>query len=289
MAARGTGLGAARQRPDPACAAAAPDPRGRRGSADPASAPGGGYGFLGVPTGSRLDDPGVTPSTSVAAAAARAPGQVRPSVRRGRAGTTSTGPRRPRPSSATSSASSSASGACPVLGGEIVMSLRPDRELDSVLARTADRPGVARRRGGEAAADHDALRRRWRGRRRRRGDGRPHGPLGPRRRADRWQQPRCRSAPCGGSSSLAVRTCVAGPGRRPDRRVLMDVDHIQELRTGSSATHRVSRDSAPSPLPCVQAPPRAQPRGTPSGAGRRQPRVRARRSGVGHLRWPAST
>jgi Zn-dependent metalloprotease len=106
------------------------------------SRPGGRLTFAGVPAGVNVDDPSVSSSTSVIDAAQSAVDRYGPAFGSTQPGTTL---------SRTSAASSVAGdvvryqqrvGGVPVLGGEVVVSLRSDRQLDSILGETTSATSI---------------------------------------------------------------------------------------------------------------------------------------------------
>jgi bacillolysin len=113
---------------------------------------GSGYDFVGVPAGVTVDDPGVSASTSVADAAAAHLARYGAAFGADQAGTTLS-----RVSSASTVAGDVVRyqqkvGGIPVMAGEIAVSLRPDRELSSILAHTSRATGVPSVQVGEATA-----------------------------------------------------------------------------------------------------------------------------------------
>jgi Zn-dependent metalloprotease len=98
---------------------------------------GGVYDFVGVPAGVTLDDPGVSASTSVSDAADAHLARYGAALGAAQRGTTLS-PMRTAPSVTGDVVRYQQEvGGVPVMGGELVVSLRPDRELDSILARTS--------------------------------------------------------------------------------------------------------------------------------------------------------
>ena len=110
------------------------------------------YDFVGVPSGVTLDDPGVSSSTSVADAAAAHLSRYGAAFGSKQAGTTLTKVR----SSATVAGDviryQQNVGGVPVMGGEFVVSLRANRELDSILAKTTRTTSVADAKVSQADA-----------------------------------------------------------------------------------------------------------------------------------------
>jgi Zn-dependent metalloprotease len=99
-------------------------------------ASGGVYDFVGVPAGVTLDDPGVSSSASVTDAAAAHLARYGAAFGSKQAGTTLTELRSAATVTGDVVRYQQNVGGLPVMGGELVVSLRADRELDSILAKT---------------------------------------------------------------------------------------------------------------------------------------------------------
>ena len=113
---------------------------------------GGVFDFAGVPAGVKVDAPGVSSSTSVVDAAAAHLERYGAAFGSKQAGTTLT-----RLGSAATGTGDVVRyqqnvGGLPVMGGEFVVSLRPDRELDSILAKTTRATSVASAKVSQADA-----------------------------------------------------------------------------------------------------------------------------------------
>ena len=98
---------------------------------------GGVYDFVGVPAGVKVDHPGVSSSTSVADAAAAHLARYGAAFGSKQAGTTLTKLRSAATVTGDVVRYQQNVGGLPVMGGELVISLRPNRELDSILAKTS--------------------------------------------------------------------------------------------------------------------------------------------------------
>lgn len=110
--------------------------------------------FIGVPAKAEVDHPAVTPTTSPGAAADAAIRRYGAAIGAARPGTTLERlSARPTPAGDVARYQQEVDGV-PVLGGQVVVSLRADGELSSVLSRTSDETGVAAALlGEERAAD----------------------------------------------------------------------------------------------------------------------------------------
>jgi bacillolysin len=117
---------------------------------------GGVYDFVGVPAGVTLDDPGVSASTSVADAAAVHLARYGAAFGSNQPGTTLTELRSAATVTGDVVRYQQNVGGLPVMGGEFVVSLRPDRELDSILAKTSRAPKVSAAKVTQAAATDTA-------------------------------------------------------------------------------------------------------------------------------------
>jgi Zn-dependent metalloprotease len=113
---------------------------------------GGVYDFVGVPADVEVDNPAVSPSTSVAAAADAAIARYGPALGTKQAGTRLTAIRAVRTVAGDVVRYQQKVGGLPVVAGEVVVSLRQDRELDSILAKTSRATKVAAPRLTEAEA-----------------------------------------------------------------------------------------------------------------------------------------
>lgn len=113
---------------------------------------GGVLDFVGVPAGEDLDNPEVSPSTGVSAAAAAHLARYGAAFGAKRPGTTLTRSSDMATSTGDVVRYQQRVGGVPVMGGELVMSLRADRELDSVLAKTSRATRVPNARVGESVA-----------------------------------------------------------------------------------------------------------------------------------------
>src|SRR4051812_34694271 len=112
----------------------------------------GAYDFLGVAAGSSVDDPGVSRTSSVPDAAAAHLARYGAAFGLARPGTSVTELRTTATVTGDAVRYQQRVGGLPVLGGEVVVSLRPDKELDSILARTSDATKVAAAAVSEGAA-----------------------------------------------------------------------------------------------------------------------------------------
>ena len=113
---------------------------------------GGVYDFVGVPAGVTVDDPGVSSSTSVADAAAAHLARYGAAFGSKQAGTTLT-----RTESAATVTGDVVRyqqqvGGVPVMGGELVVNLRANHELDSILAKTTRTTSVPSAKVSQADA-----------------------------------------------------------------------------------------------------------------------------------------
>jgi bacillolysin len=113
---------------------------------------GGVYDFVGVPAGVTLNDPGVSSSTSVADAAAAHLARYGAAFGSKQAGTTLTELRSASTVTGDVVRYQQNVGGLPVMGGEFVVSLRQNRELDSILAKTSRTTKVAAAKVSEGAA-----------------------------------------------------------------------------------------------------------------------------------------
>jgi bacillolysin len=113
---------------------------------------GGVYDFVGVPAGVTLDDPGVSASTSVADAAAVHLARYGAAFGSKQPGTTLTELRSAATVTGAVVRYQQNVGGLPVMGGEFVVSLRPNRELDSILAKTTRATSVSGAKVSQAAA-----------------------------------------------------------------------------------------------------------------------------------------
>ena len=121
---------------------------------------GGFYDFVGVPAGVALDNPAVSPSTGVLAAADAHLARYGAALGAQQPGTTLTELR--ADSTVTGDVvryQQNVSGV-PVMGGEFVVSLGPGRELDSILARTSRLSSIPDPKVSQAAATATARTRR---------------------------------------------------------------------------------------------------------------------------------
>ena len=201
------------------------------------------------PPASTLDDPGVSSSTSVADAAAAHLARYGAAF--------GSAPARHHPDRAARSTATVTGdvvryqqhvGGLPVMGGELVVSLRPNRELDSILAKTSRATKVSAATVSEAAATATAQaafqNSAGAGCRR---DGRPRWAAGSSTRPSSVARP-----PLPVPDRVALR---ADPRRRPSvgsswsttrpAAVLMNTStHRPRRRTGSSATTTTSRSGA---------------------------------------------
>jgi Zn-dependent metalloprotease len=113
---------------------------------------GGFYDFVGVPAGATLDDPGVSSSTGVVDAADAHLARYGPAFGTKQAGTTLSRMGAAPTVTGDVVRYQQAVGGVPVMAGEIVVSLRPNRELDSILAKTSRATTVESAVVGEDAA-----------------------------------------------------------------------------------------------------------------------------------------
>ncbi len=114
--------------------------------------------FAGVPAGARLDNPGVRSSTSVADAARSAIDRYGDAFGADQPGTTLTALRSGPTATGDVVRYQQYVDGVPVLGGETVVSLRPDRQLDSIRAETTRATSVLPPAVSENAARTTAVR-----------------------------------------------------------------------------------------------------------------------------------
>ncbi|KQW43086.1 hypothetical protein ASC77_22635 [Nocardioides sp. Root1257] len=117
---------------------------------------GGHAGFIGVPAGGELDNPDVHPGTGVAEAADLHVARYGAAVGAERSGTTwNQTSARPTAVGDVVRYQQEVAGV-PVVGGQVVVSLRSDRELSSMLAETSEVTRVADATVGESEAEAEA-------------------------------------------------------------------------------------------------------------------------------------
>jgi bacillolysin len=228
---------------------------------------GGFYDFVGVPAGARLDDPGVAASASVADAAAAHLARYGAAFGSRQAGTTLTEMSSGSTVTGDVVRYQQRVGGVPVMGGELVVSLRPNRELDSILAKTTRTTKVAAAQVSEASARATAQSSFQRSA--------GSGPAATVSSKGRWVVD---PVLIGASATIPVRTAwrfelTRGPGERrivlvddQNGRVLMNNDLIAE------AKNRVVCDNAnvlrnpnlADPRPCVTSTPPDRVEGGPA-------------------------
>jgi Zn-dependent metalloprotease len=113
---------------------------------------GGVYDFVGVPAGVRLDNPDVSSSTGVVAAADAHLARYGAAFGARQPGTTLSQLRADPTVAGDVVRYQQNVGGVPVMGGELVVSLRANRELDSILAKTSRTTKVPAAKVSEAAA-----------------------------------------------------------------------------------------------------------------------------------------
>ena len=240
-----------------------------------------------MPAGVTLDNPDVSSSTSVADAAAAHLARYGAAFGSEQAGTTWT-----RSGSAGTAAGDVVRyqqhvGGVPVLGGDLVVSLAPDRELSSILARTSSATKVADATVAESAATATATAAFVKS------AGKGGAPTV--RSEGRWVLD---AGLIGGDPALGARTVWRFEVTRgaPERRVilvddrtggvLMNVDVIQHaLNRVVCDNNNVNRDpNAADPRPCVTAtPPTRVEGGAATGIADVDSAYNLGRRGVGHL------
>ncbi len=117
---------------------------------------GGVYDFVGVPAGVTVDDPGVSSSTSVTDAAAAHLARYGAAFGSTQAGSTFTRTASTETATGDVVRYQQRVGGVPVLGGDLVITMRSDRELSSILARTSPATKVAEATVTEPAATAEA-------------------------------------------------------------------------------------------------------------------------------------
>ncbi len=187
---------------------------------------GGVYDFVGVPAGVELDDPAVSASTSVADAAAAHLARYGAAFGAAQSGTTLTEMRAGETVAGDVVRYQQHVGGLPVMAGELVVSLRPDRELSSILAKTtrATKVSAATVSSATAAATAQAAFQKSAG----------QGAAADVTALGRWVVD---PSLIGGSAAAPVRTAWRfelrrgeaerqdGAGRRPDRRRAAEHEH----------------------------------------------------------------
>jgi bacillolysin len=110
------------------------------------------YDFLGVPAEAEVDNPAVSASSTVAAAASAHLSRYGAAFGTARPGTTVSELRSAATVTGDVVRYQQYVAGVPVMGGELVVSLRPDRELDSILARTSPVTTVTGAKVSQSAA-----------------------------------------------------------------------------------------------------------------------------------------